>query len=104
MSLLKTNWRWAAVPLAVVACLVAEIAHVVRSVEAAPSALRFPQGVTKSIQLNPSARAGELYALTLAVKDPAQMQAGDAVHVTVKDAQGEVESKWLHPADLDFYL
>ena len=28
----------------------------------------------------------------------------DAVHVTVNDAQGEVESKWLHSADLDFYV
>ena len=26
------------------------------------------------------------------------------MHVTVNDAQGEVESKWLHAADLDFYL
>jgi HEAT repeat protein len=38
------------------------------------------------------------------VKDPAQLQGDDAVRVTVSDAQGEVESKWLHAADLDFYL
>jgi len=51
-----------------------------------------------------SARAGSLYALTLAVKDPAQLQGSNAVRVTVNDAQGEVESKWLHSADLDMYL
>jgi len=38
------------------------------------------------------------------VKDPVQLQGNDAIHVTVSDAQGEVESKWLHAADLDFYL
>ena len=51
-----------------------------------------------------AARPDALYALTLGVKDPAQLQGNDAVCVTVKDAQGEVESKWLHAADLDFYL
>ncbi len=32
------------------------------------------------------------------------MQGSDSVLATVKDAQGVVESKWLHTADLDFYL
>jgi len=51
-----------------------------------------------------AARAGTLYGLTLAVKDPAQLQGSDGVRVTVNDAQGELESKWLHSADLDLYL
>ena len=55
----------------------------------------------RSIHLG-SGRPGSLYALSLGVKDPAQLQGN--VRVTVKDAQGEVESKWLHAADLDFYL
>jgi HEAT repeat protein len=91
--------RWAIVSLAIVACMVGEIVHVSRSVQAgqvAPPAAR-------TIKLA-AAKPGSLYALTLAVKDPAQLQGSDAVHVTVNDAQGEVESKWLHAADLDFYL
>jgi len=51
-----------------------------------------------------TAQPGSLYAITLGVKDPAQLQGNDAVRVTVSDAQGEVGSKWLHAADLDFYL
>jgi hypothetical protein len=57
----------------------------------------------RSIHLG-TARPGSLYALSLGVKDPAHLQANETVRVTVKDAQGEVESKWLHAADLDFYL
>ncbi len=57
----------------------------------------------RSIHLG-TARPGSLYALSLGVKDPAQLRGDDAVRVTVKDAQGEIESKWLHAADLDFYL
>ena len=49
-------------------------------------------------------RPDALYALTVWVKDPAQLQGNDAVLVTVDDASGEVESKWLHAGDLDFYL
>lgn len=49
-------------------------------------------------------RADALYALTVWIRDPAQIQGNDAVLVTVNDARGEVESKWLHAADLDFYL
>ncbi len=40
----------------------------------------------------------------MAVKDPAKLQGSDAVLATVKDAQGVIDSKWLHTADLDFYL
>jgi HEAT repeat protein len=61
------------------------------------------QGPSKEIKLG-NARPGTLYALTVAVKDPTKLLGTDAVQATVKDAQGEVESKWLHTADLDFYL
>jgi HEAT repeat protein len=57
----------------------------------------------RTIQLGP-ARAGAAYAVTVSVKNPAQLQGIDAVHATVSDGQGELESKWLHAADLDFYL
>jgi HEAT repeat protein len=90
--------RRAFVPLAIVACIIGEVVHVSRSVHAGQDA-----PTIRSIKLA-AARPGSLYALTLAVKDPAELQGNDAVHVTVNDAQGEVESKWLHTADLDFYL
>jgi hypothetical protein len=64
------------------------------------------QGVTPSartITLG-AARPGSLYAITLGAKDPAQLQGNESVQVTVSDAQGEVGSKWLHAADLDYYL
>ena len=51
-----------------------------------------------------SAEKGALYAVTVAVKDPAQLQGDEAVQVTVRDAEGAVQSKWLHSADLDLYL
>jgi hypothetical protein len=57
----------------------------------------------RTIQLG-AARTGTIYAITLGVKDPVQLQGIDAIRVTVNDAQGAVESKWLHSADLDFYL
>ena len=70
----------------------------------------------RPVQANPTATPSErriflgnanpssLYALSLSVKDPTQLQGKDAIRVTVKDAQGTVESKWLHAVDLDFYL
>jgi HEAT repeat protein len=89
----------AVVPLSLAACLaVATLhwGHAVRAGQAAPASER-------KIELG-QARAGSSYALTLGIKDPAQLQGNDAVKVTINDAQGEVESKWLHAADLDFYL
>ena len=50
------------------------------------------------------ARADALYALTVWAKNPAQIQGNDSIQVRVNDASGEVETKWLHAADLDFYL
>ena len=90
---------WTIIPLSIIAGIICATIHVGRPVHAdqvAPSSVR-------SITLG-AARPGTLYALTLGVKDPAQLQGDDSVKVTVSDAQGEVESKWLHSADLDFYL
>jgi HEAT repeat protein len=86
----------AIVPVTIAALLIATAVHVSRPVHA-------DQAAAHVITLG-TARAGSLYAVTLGVKNPAQLQANDAVHVTVSDAQGEIESKWLHQADLDFYL
>jgi hypothetical protein len=89
----------AIIPLAIVACIVGVLMHTDKPVHAGQSAASAAQTITL-----PSARPGSLYALSLGVKDLAKMQGNDAVRVTVNDAQGEVASKWLHPADLDFYL
>ena len=91
--------RWAIVPMSIAAWIFCATIHIGRSVHANQTAAP----AVRTIQLG-AARPGSLYALSLGVKDPAQLQGDDAVHVTVKDAQGEVESKWLHAADLDLYL
>ena len=89
---------WAIVPLAT-AGIIGITVHVGHPVHADQTP---PPSVT-NIKLA-AVHPGSLYALTLGVKDPAQLQGNDAVRVTVNDAKGEIESKWLHPADLDFYL
>ena len=90
---------WAVVPLAILACTIGAIVHVGRSVHAGQTA----PASARTIKL-PNAHPGSLYALSLGVKDLTQLQGTDSVKVTVNDAQGEVASKWLHAADLDFYL
>jgi hypothetical protein len=45
-----------------------------------------------------------LYGITVSVKDAAAIQDKDSIHVTIADAAGPVTAKWLHSADLDFYL
>ena len=50
------------------------------------------------------AEAGSLYAVTVSVPDPATIQGSEALHVFIADAAGPVGDKWLHAADLDFYL
>ena len=90
---------WTIVPIAILICTIGAIVHVGRSVQAGQTA----SASARTIKL-PNAQPGSLYALTLGVKDLAQLQGADAVKITVNDAQGEVASKWLHSADLDFYL
>ncbi len=87
-------------PMIVIACILGAALHVDRSVHADQSS---NSRSGKTIQLG-AARRGAVYSVTAAVKNPAQLQGNDAVQVTVNDAQGAVESKWLHAADLDFYL
>jgi HEAT repeat protein len=87
------------VPLVVTAWVVNAGLHAGRPVHADQSSA--PQ--ESSIRLG-TARAGETYGVTVSVKDPAQLQSNEAVHVVLKDAQGEVAAKWLHASDLDFYL
>ena len=64
---------------------------------------RAGQSLSQQIVLG-EAQPGSLYAVTVWVKDPAQMQGNDAVRVAVADVSGTVAEKWLHSADLDFYL
>ena len=91
--------RWAIIPVSIAAWLIGAGIRAGVFVHAGQTAPPAP----RSIRLG-EVRPGALYALTLDVKDPAQLQGNDSVLVTVNDAQGEVESKWLHAADLDFYL
>ena len=91
--------RWTMIPLSIAACLVWVTVRSGRPVHAGQSNARSE----RTIRLGAS-HPGTLYALTLGVKNPAELQGTDSVHVTVNDGKGEVESKWLHAADLDFYL
>jgi hypothetical protein len=87
------------VPLTIAAWILGATLHVGRSVQAGQAA----PNPSRTVQLG-EGRPGNLYAITVAVKDPAQLQGADAVRVTINDAQGEVQSKWIHAADLDFYM
>ncbi|MGD0631434.1 MAG: hypothetical protein ABR987_19060, partial [Terracidiphilus sp.] len=102
MRLMRESQRvdgWVIIPLSIAAWLIGATIHAGRFVQADQAAT--PSA--RSIKLG-SAHPGSLYAITLGVKDPAQLQGSDSVRVTVSDVQGEVGSKWLHAADLDFYL
>jgi HEAT repeat protein len=90
---------WAIIPLSIAAWMIGATMHAGRFVHAGQTAT--PSA--RTIKLG-TARPGSLYGITLGVKDPVQLQGNDSVRVTVSDAQGEVGSKWLHAADLDFYL
>lgn len=49
------------------------------------------------------AKAGLLYAATVAIKNPAQWQ-GKSIEVEIADATGVLAKKRLHSQDLDFYV
>ncbi len=49
-------------------------------------------------------QADALYAVTVSVRDPSEVQGKQAFRVTVSDTTGPLSDKWLHAADLDFYL
>ena len=90
---------WIILPVSIVAIISSMAFHGSRPVHADQATS--PQKQT--VELG-KAQTGSLYSLSLGLKDPALLQGNDAVKVTVSDAKGEVESKWLHSADLDFYL
>ncbi len=50
------------------------------------------------------AEPGSLYAVTIAIEDPAHLPAESAFLVSIADSEGSVAQKWLHAQDLDFYL
>jgi cellulose synthase operon protein C len=62
-----------------------------------------PAHVERQILLG-RAKVGSLYAVTVSVKDPVRIQDTDSIHVLLADAAGTVADKWLHTADLDFYI
>ena len=89
--------NWLIVPLSALVCVIVATVHMSKPVHAGQG------GPAKSMTLG-NAKPGALYAVTLGVKDPAALQGNTSVKVTVNDARGEIESKWLHSADLDLYL
>ena len=50
------------------------------------------------------AEPGSLYAITVTIKNPVQLQSDRQIRAAISDASGMVAEKWLHTADLDFYL
>ncbi|HZS52879.1 MAG TPA: HEAT repeat domain-containing protein [Bryobacteraceae bacterium] len=63
-----------------------------------PSRSQSPSRVTLG-----KAKAGSIYGVTIAIKDPAQFQS-ESVEVSISDAAGVVVTKRLHSQDLDFYV
>lgn len=51
-----------------------------------------------------TADPGSLYAVTIAIKNPEQIQGKRQVRIAIADARGKIAEKLLHSADLDFYL
>src|ERR1700676_833959 len=99
LTLNSRRMAWGAlVSLILAACILGGIIQVGRTVHADER----PQP-NRIVRLG-EAHTGALYALTFAVKDPAQIQGNDAFRVIVSDPQGEIGSKWIHAGDLDLYL
>src|ERR1700729_1534395 len=92
----RAKVRWVVVGAAVILVSLLQVRQFVQANQA-------PSATVKEIKLG-TAKPGTMYALTVAVKDPARVQGNDAVLATVKDSQGVIDSKWLHTADLDLYL
>jgi HEAT repeat protein len=74
-----------------------------RTVQASPSKAPGSAAPQRQIKLG-TAQPGSLYAVTIAIKNPEQLQGDRRIHVAMADARGTVSEKWLHTADLDFYL
>src|SRR3984957_7679734 len=95
----KAIVRWGLITLSAGTLTTGLLLRINRAVQADQT----PPPTVKDIKLG-EAHPGTLYALTVAVKDPAKLQGSDAILATVKDSQGVVDTKWLHTADLDLYL
>src|ERR1700722_7081426 len=95
----KAIVRWGLITLSAGTLTTGLLLHINRAVQADQT----PPPTVKDIKLG-EAHPGTLYALTVAVKDPAKLQGSDAILATVKDSQGVIDTKWLHTADLDLYL
>ena len=95
----RTSLRWGMTALTATVLAVGALLHAAHPVQADQA----PPPNTRDIKLA-TAQLSSLYALTVSIKDPAKLQGNDAVLATVKDAQGVIESKYLHTVDLDFYL
>ncbi len=75
------------------------------------SALRYdvrllhdPYRTSRTAQPLRDLKAGELYSLTVWIKDPAAVPSTAEIGVEVDDASGAVVQKTLHEGDLDLYL
>lgn len=62
-----------------------------------------PNAAERHIALG-KADPASLYAVTVAIKDPAAFTNSKPVEVQISDAKGAVATKYLHAQDLDFYL
>jgi HEAT repeat protein len=51
-----------------------------------------------------NAEQGNLYSVTVAIKDPAQFVSRKSIDVSISDSTGVISEKRLHAQDLDFYL
>ncbi len=51
-----------------------------------------------------NAEQGNLYAVTVAIKDPARFVSKKSIQVSIADSRGQISEKRLHAQDLDFYL
>src|SRR5579863_5674717 len=74
-----------------------------RTLQASPSGTLRSAEPQHQIKLG-TAQPGSLYAVTIAIKNPEQLQGDRRVRVAIADARGTVSEKWLHTADLDFYF
>ena len=50
------------------------------------------------------AKQGDLYSVTVAIKDPSRFTTAKSIAVSIADSAGVVSEKRLHAQDLDFYV
>ncbi|HXA64360.1 MAG TPA: HEAT repeat domain-containing protein [Bryobacteraceae bacterium] len=74
-----------------------------RAMQASPNGTSRRTEPQRRITLG-AAEPASLYAVTIAIKNPEQIQGNRQVRVAIADARGKIAEKVLHTADLDFYL